>query len=246
MLKVENLSKSYRIPRIPEKRKIFFFKKRKTIVDKVSLEVKQGEIVAITGKSGCGKTTLFNVIAGLTRPSAFVFDQKLPKPSRSKVFFDGRRIFYFFDFIPSIVRNLRMGFIFQTFQLRNNESVRENILLPARLSGEMGIKLNQRLDKILDDLGILQYKFTKVATLSGGQKQRVAIARALINDPDLILGDEPTANLDSETSDEIFAVLTRLAKEKNKAILIITHKESMLKHADRVYKMTDGQMEEIQ
>lgn len=234
MLKLEHVKKYYRVPALINGKTRSIAKNRRVILDDINLEIKKGDIVAVTGKSGCGKSTLLNVIAGLT------------PPSQGKVYFNDRRMFYFLDFMPAIIRNLRIGFIFQTFQLLNNETVRQNVLLPAMVNGSVGRKTFKHMDELLDKLGILEYKKTRVGTLSGGQKQRVAIARALINDPYLVMADEPTANLDQQTSHEIFDILEELAKKQDKAILIVTHKDYMLERAGRIFGIENAKLKEMQ
>lgn len=222
MLKLENISKIYRTAG-----------RRLEVLRGLNLNLNAAEIIAITGKSGSGKTTLLNIITGLTTPSS------------GTVKFHNKKLNYFLDIIPAHIRNRKIGFIFQTFRLIQKESVIGNILLPARIKGVVNSTVKKRADLLLEELGIPEYKQTPVGYLSGGQKQRVAIARALINDPDLILADEPTANLDVETSESIFSILNDL-KARNKAILIVTHKESMHKRADRRYSMQAGILEELQ
>ncbi len=216
MLEIKGLEKHYRIAGT-----------KRTILHKLDMHLDKGEIVAVSGKSGCGKTTLLNIIAGLTVPSGGVIS------------FRGRRLRYVSDFFVSRFRNRHLGFIFQTFKLLDNHTVKANILLAARIRGRVDKGLQARLIDLLARLEMSEYINTRVGLLSGGQKQRVAIARALINDPDIILADEPTANLDRDTSIEIFKVLEALRKE-GKAILIVTHKDYMLKKADRVFHMEDG------
>jgi len=219
MLKLEGVDKVYKIAG-----------KTKQILQRVDLDLKEGEIAAVTGKSGCGKTTMLNIIAGLT------------PPSHGKLYFMGKRIVYFLDLMPSWIRNRKIGFIFQTFKLINEETVASNILLPARIRGHAGKNERMRMDSLLERLGIAEYKNMRAGLLSGGQKQRVAIARALINNPPLILADEPTANLDKATSLEIFHILETLAVDEKKAILIVTHKDYMLQRAERVFDMIDGKL----
>lgn len=221
MLKLDKVSKHYRIAG-----------KKKTILDEVSLEVKKGEVVAITGKSGSGKTTLLNVISGITPPSS------------GKVFFHDKPIHYFLDIFSSSIRNKKMGFVFQTFRLLPEETVQSNILLPARLKGLLPQNNKAKVDELLEKLEIREYKHMKAGLLSGGQKQRVAIARALINNPDLILADEPTANLDKETSEDIYRILNELSTAGH-TILIVTHQDELLKLAQRVLYLKNGRLEEL-
>jgi ABC-type lipoprotein export system ATPase subunit len=202
--------------------------KKKQVLRNVTLQVSRGEIVAITGESGCGKSTILNIIAGLTHPD------------KGRLFLENRRIFFWLDLMPSWIRSRKIGLVFQTFKLVNEESVAANILLSARIRGRVNAEIKRNLKDYLQELGIAEYEKTRVSLLSGGQKQRVALARSLINNPALILADEPTANLDRKTSQEIFNVLERLAREEMKAIIIVTHKEYMLQRADRVFELKNG------
>lgn len=233
MLKLEGVKKWYRVPSMKNGRPHWILKERRTVVEDVSLELNAGQIVALTGKSGCGKTTLLNIIAGLT------------KPSRGRVYYKNRRMVYFLDVMPSLVRNLDMGFIFQTFQLSNPDTVRTNVLMPSLIAGSFDGAVVKRMDMLLDRLGISEFLNTTVGLLSGGQKQRVAIARALINDPALILGDEPTANLDKATSKEIFGILNEIAKKENKGVLMVTHDETMIKKSDTAFLVEDCRLKAL-
>ncbi len=219
MLKLEKVSKHYKIAGM-----------RKIILDKISLEINPGEIISITGKSGSGKTTLLNVIAGITRPSG------------GSVFFNNKKMNYFLDILPSRLRNRKIGFVFQTFRLLPQETVWSNVLLPARIRGNAGHRTRVEAEELMKKLQIWEFKNMKAALLSGGQKQRTALARALVNGPDLILADEPTANLDNKTAGEINQLLIRLAKE-GKAVLIVTHNEYMFKHSKKIYTLKAGKLE---
>ena len=221
MLKLDKVTKYYRIAG-----------KKRLILDSVNLEIKKGEIVSLTGKSGCGKSTLLNIISGIV------------KPSHGKVFVNNKPMHFFFDFLSSRMRNRQMGFVFQTFRLLSNESVWANILLPLRIKGWISKKDREYGDQILRSLEISDYKHMKAGLLSGGQKQRVALARALINKPEVILADEPTANLDKATSLEIYKILQTL-KEEGKTILVVTHQDYMFDHSDRIYQLQDGKLEVI-
>jgi ABC-type lipoprotein export system ATPase subunit len=219
MLKIKNTEKIFKIAG-----------KKKKIVDNVDLNVKQGEIIAITGESGCGKSTILNLISGLTAPD------------KGSIFLNNKKINYWFDFIPAFNRSRKIGLIFQTFRLIYEETVLSNILLSARIRGKLNKNVLLKIDNLLQKLGIQEYKKTKAGFLSGGQKQRVTIARALVNDPQIILADEPTANLDKKTSIEIFKILENLAEKENRAIIIVTHKEHMLHRADKVFIMQNGKL----
>lgn len=221
MLKLENIKKVYRIAGI-----------KKTILDNVSLEIKPGEIISLTGKSGSGKTTLLNIISGLTVPTL------------GSVYICGRKITYFLDILPARMRNSKIGFVFQTFRLMPDETTWSNILLPARIHGVIGCKTLEYADELLKKLGLSEYKYTRAALLSGGQKQRAAIARAFINKPELILADEPTANLDNETAAEIYGFLFDFARS-GKSVLVVTHSDYMLSHSERIYSINNGILDEV-
>jgi ABC-type lipoprotein export system ATPase subunit len=218
ILRVENIRKQYRIAGV-----------KKSILSGIDLLLTAGQLCAVTGASGCGKTTLLNVIAGITPPDS------------GTVSINDRKMLYALDLLSSRRRNREIGFIFQTFRLLNDETVLSNVLLPARIRGRVDAETRERADAMMERLKIYKYGKTKAAVLSGGQKQRVAIARALVNRPDLILADEPTANLDRNTADEIFDILLDLKKE-GKAVLIVTHDERFHRKADLVYTMEDGRM----
>ncbi len=218
MLCVENIHKQYRIAGV-----------KTGVLCGVDLSVDSGRICSISGASGCGKTTLLNVIAGITIPSA------------GSVRINGSRMVYALDAITSRRRNRDIGFIFQTFRLLYDETVMANVLLPARIRGRAGSETRRRADSLLERLGLSRFARMKASVLSGGQKQRVAIARALINDPGLVLADEPTANLDKKTAREIFEILLEMKRE-GKAVLIVTHDDYMLRKSDTAYAMENGRL----
>ena len=203
-----------------------------SVINGLSLNMRESEIVAITGKSGCGKSTLLNIITGITRPD------------NGRIAFKGKRIRYRSDMFMSRLRNREIGQIFQTFRLLEEETVISNLMMPARIKGKAGKKVRDYALEILGRTGMSEFKNTRTGLLSGGQKQRVAIARAIVNRPSLILADEPDANLDAVTSMEIFSLLEML-RDEGKSILIVTHKEYMLKKADRTYTMENGILREI-
>jgi len=221
VISVKNITKTYKIAG-----------NKISIINDLSLELDHGEIIAITGRSGCGKTTLLNILTGIT------------KPDSGEIFFREKKLKYFSDFSMSKIRNREIGQIFQTFRLLEDETVMTNIMMPAHIRGRAGTSVRNYAIEILGKAGIAEYQSTKTGLLSGGQKQRVAIARAMVNRPSLILADEPDANLDVETSMEIFKLLEMLKRE-GKSIIIVTHKEYMLKKADRTYKMDKGRLTEL-
>ena len=221
LLKLENIYKSFKIAG-----------EKTLVLNDLSLEINAGEIVSITGKSGCGKSTMLNIIAGLI------------KADKGKIFLREKKLRNFFDIITSRRRNREFGFIFQNFRLMSDETVKSNILLPARIRGKAGKEVSLYADELMTKLDIFEYKNTKTGRLSGGQKQRVAIARALINKPSIILADEPTANLDKKTSLEIFSILQNI-KKQGTAVLIITHTDYMHKKSDRTYLMENGVLKKV-
>ncbi len=213
MLELKNISKSF---------------KNKKVLDNINLKVERNEVVIITGKSGEGKTTLLNIIAGLITPD------------RGKIYFNGKRIIHFLDIHTAYLRNRYFGFVFQTFKLLPEETVMENIFLPARIKGRINKSL--ALD-LLKDVGLLEVKDMKAGLLSGGQKQRLALARALINSPSLILADEPTANLDKETAKEILNLLKNISSKSS--IILVTHDEELMKFSDKRYLLRNGILEKV-
>ena len=198
----------------------------------VDLTVSEGEFTVITGPSGSGKTTLLNIIGCLDRATSGTF--KLDGEDVT-----GRD----FDQLAE-VRNRKIGFIFQSFNLIPVLDVAENIEFPCavRKNAEKPAALRARVKALADEVGLLPFLSHKPDELSGGQRQRVAIARALITEPRLVLADEPTANLDSATSDQILDLMLRLNREKGVTFLFSTHDPRVVQHARRVLKIQDGLM----
>ncbi|PKL40018.1 MAG: macrolide ABC transporter ATP-binding protein [Spirochaetae bacterium HGW-Spirochaetae-1] len=218
VLSLHNVKKYYRIAG-----------KKTAVLQGLDLSLDRGEIVSITGKSGCGKTTMLNIIAGITRASS------------GEIYFHDRKAWTGLDSMNARRRNREMGFIFQTFRLMPRESVMSNVLLPARIKGRLDRETREYASEILGRLKIYKFRESDVSILSGGQKQRVAIARALINKPSIILADEPTANLDRATSIDIFNVLESI-RDEDRAVLIITHKDYMHERSNRVFTMEGGSL----
>ena len=197
-------------------------------LDNVDLEINEGEFVAIIGKSGSGKSTLLHMIGGLDIPTS------------GKVYIDNKNIFTLKEEELAVFRRRKIGFVFQSFNLIPVLSVEENIKMPALLD-------HQKVDKeyfkdLVKTLGISDRLSHLPSELSGGQQQRVAIARALINKPAIILADEPTGNLDSETSKEIMEMLKLSVRKYNQTAIVITHDLSIAENADRVIKIKDGKV----
>jgi putative ABC transport system ATP-binding protein len=196
----------------------------------IQLEVSPGEFVAIVGRSGSGKSTLLNMLAGIDRPSA------------GKLSVAGRELNDLSHDALATWRGRSVGIVFQFFQLLPTLSVAENVMLPMDLSGSVPAREREsRATELLQRVGVLDQADKLPSTLSGGQQQRVAIARALANDPPLILADEPTGNLDSGTSAEIFALFAELASG-GKTVVVVTHERDQLTGVRRTVTLADGQV----
>lgn len=198
----------------------------------VSLSIANNEFVAIMGSSGSGKSTLMNVLGCLDTPQS------------GQYFLDNQDIASLDDDTLSQIRNQKIGFIFQTFHLLPKLTALENILLPLRFSDEDS-SANERAKELIDRVGLSHRMHHKPFEMSGGQRQRVAIARALINQPSVILADEPTGNLDSKTSNEIMQLLTEL-HQSGQTIVMVTHEEEIAEYAKRVILMKDGNIQSDQ
>ena len=198
-------------------------------LDHLNLRISRGELLAVTGKSGCGKSTLINILGGLD------------SPDQGEVRVDGEDVTRMDDYRLTLFRRSRVGIIFQFFNLLPILSVEENIGLPYLLMGNSNPP-GPRIDRLLREVGLSQRRHHKPHELSGGEMQRVAICRALINDPELILADEPTGNLDSASGKEVLEILRRLRDEQGKTILLVTHSQEGAAIADRVIRMSDGKL----
>src|SRR5579885_2557245 len=197
----------------------------------VSFVVRRGEFVSIVGPSGSGKSTLLNLIGAVDRPSS------------GKVFIKGVDIFSLPDSEIARMRNLLIGFIFQSYNLIARTTVQNNVEIPAVIAGTGSTERRQRSTKILQVLGISDKARFKPTNLSGGQQQRVAIARALINNPAIILADEPTGNLDTKTGQEVFDLLKMLSAKYRRTIVMVTHNPELALETDRAIFIRDGQIE---
>ncbi|MGY3666267.1 MAG: ABC transporter ATP-binding protein [Roseburia sp. 1XD42-69] len=190
----------------------------------VSVTIQKGEFVAILGRSGSGKSTLLNILAGLD------------KPSEGKVYIDGTDIFHLSEEKRTLLRREKIGFVFQAYELLHALTVTENIRLPELT------KDADYMRELLDTLEIRQYEKSYPDQLSGGEQQRVSIARALINHPPILFADEPTGNLDSKTERTVIDLLKNLAEKYGTSILMVTHNEDLVKDADRVIRLKDGEI----
>ncbi len=197
----------------------------------VSMDIAAGEFVSVVGPSGCGKTTLLNMIGCID------------KPTSGSVHFDGRDVVALDDSQAAEIRLEHIGFVFQSFNLVPVLSVRENIELPMMLDGVRPKDRRRVADHLVDAVGLSRFATHKPSELSGGQRQRVAIARALVNSPRLVIADEPTANLDSETGNEVLEVMRRLNREEGVTFIFSTHDQKILQHASRIVRLRDGEVE---
>lgn len=216
VLKATKLKKTFRYPvKVP-------------ILNGADLTVNSGETVAIMGRSGEGKTTLLHILG------------TLEKACEGKIEIAGQDVS---TFNKTTIRNQNIGFIFQSFHLLEDYTPLENILMPARIarkSTKKGSPAYSRALHLLEEVGLSDRAHFQTKQLSGGEKQRVAIARAMFNDPDLILADEPSGNLDRKTSLHIHELLLNFAKNNNKALIVVTHDPELAAKCDHQYRLVDG------
>jgi putative ABC transport system ATP-binding protein len=199
----------------------------------ISLSVDKGEFVSVVGPSGCGKSTLLNMLGALD------------KPSHGKVVIDGINLTKLNDTKLARFRNLKVGIIFQTYNLINRTTVINNIELPAMVNGTPSKIRRRKALQLMRIVGIEEMAYRKPIEMSGGQQQRVAVARALINDPAIILADEPTGNLDSKTGGGIMKLLSRLNNEEKVTIVMVTHNLDYANEAGKIIHLKDGIVEKI-
>lgn len=197
----------------------------------ISFVINRGEFVSIVGPSGSGKSTLLNIIGALDRPTS------------GKVYIDGIDIFSLRDGDIAAMRNKLIGFIFQSFNLINRSTVQKNVELPAIISDMRKQERKRRALLLLESLGVADKARFKTSSLSGGQQQRVAIARALINNPTMVLADEPTGNLDTKTGNEVFDLLRILSNKFRRNVIFVTHNQELAKKTDRIIYIKDGVIE---
>ena len=216
MLSIRGISKSYGGMRTRE------------VLRCVSLELGTGEFIAIMGESGAGKSTLLNLIAGLDTADA------------GTILVDGTNVGALDDTARTALRRTRMGFVFQAFHLLPHLTIQQNVRLPLDLAGVARNEGNQRVEAMLEAVGIAALARDYPRTLSGGEAQRVAIARALVHAPSLLLADEPTGNLDSANALQVLTLLREQVRRHAGAGILVTHSEAAAHTADRVYVLTDA------
>jgi len=195
----------------------------------VSLTIRKNEFVALMGPSGSGKSTLMNLLGCLDTPTS------------GQYFLNGKDVSKLNDLELAEIRNKEIGFVFQTFNLLPRITAIENVALPQVYAGITKAKRMERAREVIEEVGLTDRLHHKPNEMSGGQRQRVAIARAMVNNPSIILADEPTGNLDSVTSHEIMALLEKIHKDGN-TIVLVTHEEDIARHAHRIIRLMDGQI----
>lgn len=225
ILKTEDLKREYK-KQSDGNKKVF------TVLKGLDLEVKRGEFIGIMGRSGCGKTTLLKILGLIDRPTS------------GTVYFQGRNTRELWQDELADIRRRELGFVFQDFYLMDSLSVEENIMMPMILDKRQGkecAKAARKYAKMLDIEKLLEkYPYE----LSGGEKQRVAICRALINNPELLLADEPTGNLDSKAGDVVLRILEDINQKMGKTVLMVTHDPKMASHCRRLILLKDGKIQE--
>lgn len=218
MLKVNNLSKVYE-GEVPFK-----------ALSNIDMVIEDGEFVGVMGPSGSGKTTLLNVIATIDEPTTgeILMDEKNPHQlSKNNL---------------AKFRRRELGFVFQDFNLLNTLTVEENIVLPLTLDGKKVKEMEEKVARISETLGIKEILQKRTYEISGGQAQRAAVARAMIHNPSLLLADEPTGNLDSKSSTDVMQLLTKLNKEQQTTMMLVTHDAQAASYCDRIVFIRDGEL----
>ncbi|MFN5370528.1 MAG: ABC transporter ATP-binding protein [Bacteroidia bacterium] len=200
------------------------------VLRSVDLQVQRGEYVALMGPSGSGKSTLMNILGCLDTPT------------EGEYYLNGREVARLSDNELAEIRNKEIGFIFQTFNLLPRSTALDNVILPLIYAGLKKEEREKQAKRALDQVALSDRIMHKPNELSGGQRQRVAIARALVNNPSILLADEPTGNLDTKTSIEIMGLLHDIHKSGN-TIIIVTHEEDIAQHAHRIIRLRDGVIE---
>jgi len=218
IIELKNVCKSYQLGSV----------EIKALCD-VDLQIKRGDFLAIVGPSGSGKSTMMNLVGALDLSS------------RGDIFLDGQNIEHLPESELAQIRGKKIGFVFQTFNLIPTLNVVENIALPMIFHGISKEERTKRAEEIVKEVGLSHRKSHFPKELSGGERQRVAIGRALANDPEVILADEPTGNLDTKTGTEIIKIFVDLNK-KGKTIILVTHNPGLIKYAQKVLKISDGKI----
>jgi ABC-type lipoprotein export system ATPase subunit len=222
LIELRNIHKTYRMGEIEV-----------PVLKGISLVVSQGEMVALMGASGSGKSTLMNILGCLDRPTS------------GQYWLEGEEVSQLSADARAMVRNRKIGFVFQNFSLLPRTNALENVMMPLSYTSDLSDRqARRRAAEVLERVGLGDRMDHEPSQLSGGQQQRVAIARALVNHPPLLFADEPTGNLDSNTSREVLAMFRRLNDEEGITIFLVTHDANIAQHAERVIRIYDGTIEE--
>ena len=220
------------IVRTENLRKVYLLEEEKVEALKgINLSIKKGEMIALMGPSGSGKSTLLHLLGGID------------VPTEGKVYINGFDIFSLNDKKLSIFRNKHIGFVFQFHYLLPEFTVLENVMLPLQIYNKSNAK--EKAQEILRLLGLEHRLNHKPTQISGGEQQRTAIARAVVNEPDIILADEPTGNLDTKNAHNVMNIFKRMNKEKNVSVVIATHDPEIAKYCDKIFYLKDGQIQDI-
>ncbi|MBQ9073029.1 MAG: ABC transporter ATP-binding protein [Muribaculaceae bacterium] len=203
------------------------------VLDGINLDIDKGEVVSIVGPSGAGKTTLLQIIGSLERPDS------------GMVSYEGENILIMKDSRLAKFRNCNIGFVFQFHQLLPEFTVLENVAIPALIGGVSRRDANDRARRLIDYLGLSTRMEHKPMQLSGGERQRAAVARALVNNPRVVLADEPSGSLDSQNREELHRLFFDLRRDMGHTFVIVTHDETLAADTDRIVKMRDGKIVEI-
>lgn len=201
-------------------------------LDGLDLDVKKGEFLSIVGPSGSGKSTLLHMI-GI-----------LDTPTKGTILIDGQDVTSMDDRQRSSARNKLLGFIFQYHHLLPDFTALENVMMPLLIAGKKKDEAAREAEKLLNEVGLKDRLHHFPGQLSGGQNQRVAVARALVNKPKIVIGDEPTGNLDSHSSDKVYELLRKLNREFDQTFILVTHDENMARKTDRIVRIVDGKITE--
>jgi len=218
-IRLENIWKVYQLGKV-----------ELTVLKGINLEINPGSFVTIMGPSGSGKSTLMYLIGCLDIPT------------RGRVFLDGKDVSKFSENELSRIRGRKIGFVFQQFNLLPNLTALENVTLPMVFQGMPEKQRVKRAEDLLSSFGLAKRRYHRPAELSGGERQRVAIARALANNPEIIVADEPTGNLDSSTGKMIMDILVNLHKKENKTIIVVTHDPNIAGYAEQIVNIRDGRI----
>jgi len=219
LLQAVNIHKSY-----------FLGRNELRVLKGIDLEIYQGEILAIVGPSGVGKSTLLHILGALDRPT------------EGEVYIDSTMIFSMNDDQLAAFRNRTVGFVFQFHHLLPEFTALENVAMPGLIAGKPKNMCFQKASRLLESVGLKERSEHRPSELSGGEQQRVAVARALMNDPKIILADEPSGNLDLKSSKALHDLLWRLSREQNQTIVIVTHNQQLAQRGDRIVELYDGKI----